>query len=356
MPSSRSHRILRTDLLARINTATNCFSIRKHGIYRVRHLRGVFMKNEFMTDGVWKVLTSATKRARKPVYVAVAYFGQGASKLLPLPANSRLVVDASDGAVKSGQTCPADLRKLQKRGVIIYSVPNLHAKVYVFDRFAFIGSANVSSRSAGTLIEAMFQATDRRSVSSAKKFVHSLCSNELSPGTIDRLTRIYRPPHIPGGGLPRGPRFKKNIRPILPRTFLTHLVRGDPPVGSEAVEAKGFQIAKSRRKHGRNYVLQNFNWSGSSPFRKRDKIIQIVKEVGGNRLVDAPADVIYTREWGRNGRHVTFVYLELPDVRRVGLERLAHRFGYGAKKKLLKNGLVRDPEFVEKLLGDWKRF
>jgi hypothetical protein len=40
-----------------------------------------------------------------------------------LRAGSRLVVDASENAVKSGQTHPADLKKLQNRGVVIYSYP-----------------------------------------------------------------------------------------------------------------------------------------------------------------------------------------------------------------------------------------
>ena len=127
--------------------------------------------------------------------------------MLPLPANSRLVVDASDNAVKSGQTCPAELKQLQNSGVIIYSVPNLHAKVYVFDGTAFVGSANVSSNSAKTLVEAMVRVNDRAAVRSAKLFVQSLCSNELSPGTIDRLQKIYRPPRLMGGAREVGQRL-----------------------------------------------------------------------------------------------------------------------------------------------------
>jgi len=73
-------------------------------------------------------------------------------------------------------------------------------------------------------------------------------------------------------------------------------------------------------------------------------------------MIDAPADVIHTRSWRRNGREVTFVYLELPDVRRVSLDQLARRIGYGAKKKLHKSGLVRDRVFGEKLLGNWNQF
>src|SRR6266478_5228908 len=131
------------------------------------------MTAQFITRGVWKSITASAKAARKPALVAVAYFGQGASKLMPLPAGSRLVIDASEGAVKSGQTHPADLIRLQKRGVVIYSYPLLHAKVYAFDGFAFVGSA--------------------------RAFVRDLCRDELSPGRLDRMQKMYRPPRIPGG-------------------------------------------------------------------------------------------------------------------------------------------------------------
>lgn len=309
--------------------------------------------SRLVTTDIWKSLTSSAKKSRKPAFVAVAYFGQGASKLLPLSANSRLVVDASDNAVKSGQTCPAELKLLQNKGVIIYSVPNLHAKVYVFDGVAFVASANVSGNSAKKLIEAMVRITEGPVISAAKMFVRSLCSNELSPGTIDRLQKIYRPPRFEGPPV-AGLRRKQSSQAVMPRLFVTQLVRGDAPTGSEDAEEKGREIAKSRRKHRRSYVLQDFNWSGIAPFRRGDKVIQVVKEEDGTRLVDAPGDVVHTHNWRRGNRRVMFVYLELPKVRRVRLEKLARRLGYGAKKKLFKNGLVRNVDFAETLLGNWQ--
>jgi hypothetical protein len=311
------------------------------------------MKNDLLTTGVWKSLSSAAKRARNPVYVAVAYFGNGASKLPPLPANSRLVVDASEHAVKSGQTCPADLKKLQKCGVVIYSAPHLHAKVYVFDGFAFIGSANVSNHSAGTLIEAMLHTTDRKIINSARSFVRGLCLHELSPGAIDRLHLIYRPPDFPKGDPHR--RMARHKRPTLPRILLAQLEPEEPPAGSESTQERGLRIARSRRKHGRSYVVDYLWWSGKSPYRDGDKIVQVIEEKRGHRLITPPADILYTRAWRRKGRLVTFVYFEHPNVRRTKFEKLARRLGYGAKKKLFRNGVVRDQAFAEKLLGSWSR-
>jgi hypothetical protein len=108
------------------------------------------MASKLVTGRVWSHITAESPRERQPALVAVAYFGKGASDLLKLPTGSRLVVNASENGVKTGQTCPANLLRLLKRGVRIFSNPFLHGKVYVFGRCAAIGSANTSVNSANT--------------------------------------------------------------------------------------------------------------------------------------------------------------------------------------------------------------
>lgn len=314
------------------------------------------MKTQFVTRGIWKSLTASAKAASKPALVAVAYFGQGASKLLPLGAGSRLVVDASENAVKSGQTHPADLKKLQNRGVVIYSYPSLHAKVYTFDGFAFVGSANASNRSSGILTEAVVKTSDLAVVRSARTFVRDLCRDELSPGRLDRLQKMYRPPRVPSGTKARGKVHSRKPRQTMPRLFLAQLKLKDIPEGSEGASEQGMKIAKARRRHGRSYVLSDYFSVGKNIIQQGDKVIQILEGPDGSRLIDAPADVLYTRPWKGNRYPVTFIYLEHPDVRRTRLDKLARRLGYGAKKKLHRNGLVRDREFAEKLLANWSQF
>jgi hypothetical protein len=313
------------------------------------------MTTQFIRHGVWKSITASAKAARKPALVAVAYFGQGASKLMPLPGGSRLVVDASEGAVKSGQTHPADLIRLQKRGVVIYNYPSLHAKVYAFDGFAFIGSANASGRSAGTLTEAVVKTSDQAVVRSARAFVRDLCRDELSPGRLDRLQKMYRPPRIPGASKDTRKASSRTAANRLPRLFLAQLKLKDLPEGSEAASEKGMKIAKARRKHGRSYVLADYFRIGKNIVRDGDKVIQVVEQADGRRLIDPPADVLHTRPWKGKGRPVTFIYLEHPDVRPTRLDKLARRLGYGTKKKLHRDGLVRDRGFAEKLLANWSQ-
>jgi hypothetical protein len=305
--------------------------------------------SSFVTTGIWKSISSAAKRSDAPVYASVAYFGKGASRLLRLPKNSRLVVDASIAAVKSGQTCPADLRSVQKRGVRIYSIPNLHAKVYVFGGVAFIGSANASNHSAGTLIEAVIQTADKGIMRSAREFVRGLCLDELGPERLDHLAKLYRPPRFANGA--KRSVKKRGISPELPRLLLAQLENLSPPSETKATMRDGLESAKEKRKHGRNYVFDYFWWRGNFPYKVGDKVIQVTEENSRLSLVAPPADIVHLAKWRRGTRRVTFAYYEHPKMRRLRLEKLARRIGYGAKKRLQRDGLVRNKEFAEKLLA-----
>jgi len=145
------------------------------------------MTTAFLSKGIWPQLTKAVRASPHRCEVAVAYFSAGASRLLPLAEGSRLVVDASERAVASGQTCPADLLKLVKDDVAVFSVSNLHAKVFLIGRSAYIGSANVSGRSASLLLEAVVRTNEHSAVRAARSFVRKCCVRQLTPKVLERL-------------------------------------------------------------------------------------------------------------------------------------------------------------------------
>jgi len=194
--------------------------------------------------------------------------------------------------------------------------------------------------------------SDQAVVRSARAFVRDLCRDELSPGRLDRLQKMYRPPRIPGGNKNARKASSRKTASGLPRLILAQLKIKNLPEGSEAAGEKGMKIAEARRNHGPSYVLADYFTIGKNIVRKGDKVIQILEQADGRRLIDAPADVLYTRAKGKRWL-VTFIYLEHPDVRRTRLDKLARRLGYGAKKKLHRGGLVQDRAFAEKLLANW---
>lgn len=311
------------------------------------------MSTELITVGIWKQVTRAANKLRRASLVAVAYFGKGASKLLPLKPRSRLVVDASELAVKSGQTCPAELLKLQKLGVRIFSVPNLHAKLFVFGSRAYIGSTNASNRSANTLIEAIIATTEPEAVQAARRFIKDLCIHELGEEALKALDKIYRMLRIAGNKRQKRKSARDIVKAELPKLRIQQLDLGYPPEGSEETEAAGERAARRKRTKPRTHVLDEIWWSGNPPFAVGDTILQVVTEDNGRVYVAPAGNVIHTRKWRRGNKRATFTFLEVPNRRRKLRDRLAKQLGYGAKKQLMQNGRVRNANLVEKLLAAW---
>lgn len=310
------------------------------------------MTTDFLSRDIWPSLTKAVRRSRKRCAVAVAYFGAGAGRLLPLPKGSRLVVDASERAVASGQTCPADLLNLVNQGVAVYSVPNLHAKVFVLGRTAYIGSTNASTRSANHLVEAVVRTSETAAVGAAREFILAQCLHELTPEVLKRLAKLYRPPRIPGGK--RGKRSVADSaqRPSLPSLHLVQLELEDWSDRDQALHDAAEAVAAKRREHPRRFELESFRWTGHCPFRRGDVIVQVTDEGRGNVLVTPPGNVLHVRSRRDNRRLVSFVYLERPARRRRAIKSVARALGC-TQRRLRRNGLIRDQVLVEALLNTW---
>ncbi|HQN96273.1 MAG TPA: hypothetical protein PLM61_07870 [Thermoanaerobaculales bacterium] len=311
------------------------------------------MTTRLIQRDVWTAITGSARRTKRRSWVAVAYFGKDGHKLLPLRPGSHLAVDASEAAVKSGMTCPAALKKLVAKGVRVYSVENLHAKVFVVGSTAFVGSPNASHHSAGTLVEAMVETSDRRTVAEAKAFVGDLCLVELGPKAINRLTKMYRPPHIVGRRQQRRRTATRTDQPLLSRVYLAQLDPEEPPASSKMAEEQGESRARTRMRHPRSHELERIWWHGNVvPLREGDVAVQILKEADGRRMVSPPGTVVHLERWRRGRGGVTFVYLEVRKKRRKALNQLARQIGEGAEKRLSRGGTVNQ-EFAKSLLAAW---
>jgi len=119
----------------------------------------------------WINITEAMNSSNSKFHCAVSYIGIKAPSILPLQAGDILVCDATEGTVASGATNPKALITYINRGVEVYSRRNLHAKVIVSSRTAWIGSANASTGSRDRLIEANIRLTENLVVRQARQFV-----------------------------------------------------------------------------------------------------------------------------------------------------------------------------------------
>lgn len=310
------------------------------------------MKARFLFSRIWPGLTKVAESSKGPSAVAVAYFGKGAAKLLPLKPGSVLVVDASEAAVKAGVTHPDDLKSLQKRGVRILSAKNLHAKVFVFGKLAIVGSMNVSKNSAEALVEAAVETTDPGIVRVARKFVLGLTAVELGPERLESLQELYRPPNFAPRAARRSARGKPEIE--VPELRVVQLVSSALPELAEKAMDEGRSVAASKQEHPRKFSLHEFWWRGRAPFAPGMMVIQVVADGKCPKMVSRPGMVVHVRRWRSHGKLLTFVYVEVPRGRPVRLDRLKGRLGSEGVRRLKRGGRVNS-QLALRLLRAWEK-
>lgn len=310
------------------------------------------MATTFITESPWETLTNRVKSSSRPCHVAVAYFGKGASKLLPLPPGSRLVVDASEGAVKSGQTCPDELLKLQRKGVRIYSREHLHAKVFVIGKTAYVGSTNASSRSRDVLLEAIVETTDSEAVSAAREYVSELCLVSLGPKQLKELSEIYRPPRLPGGPRSGSAETKNRVDPKLNEVYLAVIDEIDFPEEEDGLRKEGMKEARRERRHrNASHEIDEIRWGGHCVFKKEHLVVQVWNSKG-RIWIYPPAYVVSVVK--DPNQSVRYLHLERPLLPRHSLEKVVKKLGYGSKGRLLKSGRITDKTFAKNLLQIWQ--
>jgi hypothetical protein len=173
--------------------------------------------NELLSSGLWPRLRKLAKSAKKK-HAAIAYVTDDTK--IAFGKGDVLVTDASDVAIKSGQTSAAVLQAAWKRKAQIVSITGLHAKVYVFDKYPVIGSANLSKESEKRTEAALL--TDQPTVVSAARLLIDSLKKEgdaVDEEFIERMCKLpvtMRPNPIPGQ------KVKAKADPV-PRSWLVGL-------------------------------------------------------------------------------------------------------------------------------------
>jgi hypothetical protein len=307
------------------------------------------MTTDLLTEESWSRIT---KLARQSISakVAVAYFGQGASKLLPLKSGSVLVVDLSKAAVRSGQTCPQEVIKLLRRDVEVHSCSNLHAKVFVFGRRAIAGSMNASRNSEKALIEAAVETTEPEVVRACKAFVDSLRGEHVDLDYARRLAKIYRPPKFAAKADSRTPRHA----PL----WAVPLVLVDWEPEDNEVFERNKAAAEKKLKDQRRFQLDSYIWTGGGfrrPLQAGELILQVIKEAPGRVMLTPASRIIMIRRYQTKKEERMMVFLRTPKVRRKKLADVKDRIGVAGRliRRLKTPRLIRVRKTVHEILQLW---
>ncbi len=141
------------------------------------------------SGNLWNKLKQLAKDSNK-MNAAVAYVTD--DSFIAFGDGDILVVDASDESIASGRTSAKLLKDALARGAKLFSCDTLHGKVIVFDKCAYVGSANISKNSINNLDEVGVISDYPDFCSGAIKLVKELSTEsiEIDDCFIERISKI----------------------------------------------------------------------------------------------------------------------------------------------------------------------
>jgi hypothetical protein len=306
--------------------------------------------NRLLTDNVWQQFRQANRGNRGHKLAALAYVSTVG--LLAFRKGDLLICDASDQAIRSGETSANVLARFHRAGTEIYSCPDLHAKVVVLGRNVLIGSCNLSRSAAEDLRELAIIVSDSSIRSQAIAFIHELIENS----SLVDLSFLKRIAGIPVTKPPRRGHGKRAFIQLGKRTWVIRTYQLDPerykaelPLVKEAERDLKNKWPKFRTD------IEWIRWTGKNKFRsvarEGDTIIVMNSLRGEKRIiVSAPAAILKRQDHGKWTRF----YYETPDevmswskfareVRRLGIRHI--------KRSSTKELTPRDAALIDVIWG-----
>lgn len=249
-----------------------------------------------LCDDLWPTIAKLAAKAERR-RAAVAFVTSDAH--VAFGEGDVLVTDASDEAISGGRTSARVLKAAHARGAQLFSLTNLHAKILCLGRFAVVGSANLSSLSAESLVEAAI-VTDHPLILAEARFLVSQLQKAAIPvdeAFLERISAIpvaHRPPKST-----RAPRVRERV----PRTWLVGVHRlKDDQFPDEAEQAEEGQREAEQQLDRDDSDVSWIRFTGTSRFCREaqpdDLVIQIWRERSKSKSarVYFAAPIVYRQE------------------------------------------------------------
>jgi hypothetical protein len=315
-----------------------------------------FLANETL----WRTLSLRVKRARR-VYAAIAYFGQGGAKRLPLRKGDCLVVDMSPATVRAGATDPREIEKLVKRNVRVFTRRNLHAKLIVADGSAIVGSANISKHSEQVLDEAAVLTDEPAAIRRAREFIDRLCTEPVRQDYLKKCKQMYKPPRF-SHLLVQGNKQQQRTAPA--KLWIVNLREYVVPESELRRYEKGEMRAQKQVKNKERSETTSFHWPSkpkmADELQVGDWFIEVLTKKDKSILVNPPCQLLLVDNYVRNTRPRKERWVFHVEVPRGGQAMAWSKFRGYAKGRLgheefksPRTKPIRDVQAADYLLGLW---
>lgn len=246
--------------------------------------------------GPWPAIRRDLDRPnRRSVVAVVAYIGKDAPTVMPLGAGDILVCDASDAAIKGRLTSVAALKAYRRRGVELFSIDGLHAKVIASPTSAWVGSANASNNSENELVEAAVRVTGQQA-KALRSWATSLATedNEINAAELNRLAGLMLSTPRPS---PRRTVPPQALPPSATRLIIWSLDAEMTKGQQTAIDRDRPAARRDARRSGLPSALDPVPFTGATVVKSGDWLITVRRG-----RVQAPGFVVRISREGRGGR------------------------------------------------------
>lgn len=234
-------------------------------------------RSRLISETLWKQV-AAVPREGIATLAAIAYYSQD---LLCLKKGDTLVCDASIATISKGASSGSLLLALHRKGVSIYSQAALHAKVACIGRSVLVGSANSSSNSANTLVEAAVLSQDSGLRAQVLSFIAQLATPEALL-SVAQLTELAKIPVLKDKKAPTPPKPAVNVEGLSKAWWLsTGPMSEKLKARLASQQKKGLQTAKKLACDIKPTDLEQISWPIRFPVAKNTK--------PGDRVIHAHA-------------------------------------------------------------------
>lgn len=263
------------------------------------------MALKFHAPSPWHAIKEAANNSR--AQIAVPYLGENAAEMLPVTAGSVLVTRFTRDAIQAGKVDPREVVKFIRRGISVFSQADLHARIYVFARKAFIGSANVSKASE-QMVEACLETTDTKTVQASRKFVQSLNANPVTLDYAKSLIDLY-----PSDGEPKYVAPEKSAEEdhsIKEKLWIVPVGVTEFSDDVKDIDRKGTKNATQQHAETSKTKLEKILCEGKLEFEKGDLALFRYGHKRGFKF-DCPGRIIHLEPVGTGKNRDTIAYVEL---------------------------------------------
>lgn len=305
-----------------------------------------------VNQSLWSELQALTQR-RGRVRAAVAYFGAGGAKLLPLKPGDELLTDMSLRTVRQGATDPREIRKLIRRGVRVWTRGGLHSKFYVTTKAVIAGSANVSSNAIHRLDEAAIFTADPAAVRRAMAEFARMCTEPVRPKYLEKCLRAYRAPTF----VPGTPASRKGLPAklwYLGQVRLLNLSEADDEI-LERADVKALKRLGRSAQTQIAWVRFRVRPAYSRNIRVGNWVVYRTVENNGRPHVGPPAQVLGfdTVRSARGARFHRILLEAVATPEEMPWDRFCRRLAPQASIHRLRAGPIADDTIADTILGLW---